>query len=296
MLNKGEAWTGQFVNRKKDGTLFHERATISPVKDDAGEVISYVAVKRDVTPELDLERRVVRSQKMASLGQFAHRVAHDVTNGLSTILGAAELISRSTQEPANKEMAGMIVASIDRVSALTTELMGFASTAQLSAKKQRLDRVLEGMSELIDRTCRPNITVVYEMDKDMFVNVDASQFEQVVMHLVVNATEAVEGVGKLRISVGRGSMPARLGLDAPRNAGEIPAAVLELADDGPGLTADECARACEPFFTTKREQRRNAGLGLATVYGIVSRHDGDISLSSRQGEGTVVRIVLPLAE
>jgi two-component system cell cycle sensor histidine kinase/response regulator CckA len=297
VLAEGTAWSGHFVNRKKDGSLFHERATISPVKNDAGDVVNYVAVKRDVTHELDLEKRVVRSQKMASLGQFAHRVAHDVTNGLSTILGSAEIISRSTPDPASKEMADMIVSAVDRIAALTTDLMGFASTAKLSVKKQRLSKMLMGMSEMIDRTCHPNIKVSYEMDDEVYVKADTSQLEQVIMHLVVNATEAIEGVGAVRITVGKGSMPAELGLDAPaRSNSEIPAAILSFVDDGPGLTIEECARACEPFFSTKRDLRRYAGLGLATVYGIVSRHDGDIALSSAEGQGTTVRIALPLVE
>jgi two-component system cell cycle sensor histidine kinase/response regulator CckA len=297
VLESGESWTGSFVNKKKDGSLYHEDAMISPVKDEDGEVVSYVAVKRDMTHEFDLEKRVMHSQKMAALGQFAHRIAHDVTNRLAIILGSAQILGAKVDTDDGREMEQAIVDAVKSISSLTTDLMAFAHPAAMHSKKQRLDSLVKGMSKLIDRACKPNVKVEYDFGDKLRVNIDSSQIEQAIMHLVVNATEAIPTTGTLKISVREDVMPAQIATeDSVADSAVVPAAVVVLIDSGEGLTEEECVRAFEPFFSTKRDQRRNAGLGLATVYSIVSRHNGDITIRSVKGEGTEVRLALPLVQ
>lgn len=295
-IGAGRTWSGNFENRKKDGSLFFERASISPVKDAHGNVVSYVAVKLDVTHERDLERRVMRSQKMAALGQFAHRIAHDITNCLSTILGSAEMLGRIVKDGGAQDLVNGITEAVDRMSGLTANLMAFANPGAIAMRRRRFDLMIKGMSSMIDRACYPSVTVEYDIESGLYAEFDEGQLEQAIMHIVINATEAIEGEGRLKIRLYSGTMPERIVNDSiEANTDEIPAAVLQIEDSGKGLSEEECMQAFEPFFTTKRDLRRNAGLGLATVYGIISRHNGDVTLGSHKGEGAVLRIALPLS-
>ncbi len=297
VLSKGESWSGFLVNRRKDGTLYHEQATISPVTNAEGRIVNYVAVKRDITHELDLERRVMRSQKMAALGQFAHRVAHDMTNALSVILGSADVIARTVQNDTNMQLLGNISASVDRVSGLAANLMAFASPGRMKLRRQLVDRCITGMKEIIERACHPNVMVSYDLEPGLYAEIDPDYLEQAVMHVVVNATEAIATHGALQIRSRRGRMPAQLPpFGVATDLEEMPAVLIEIQDSGAGLTEEECAHAFEPFFSTKRDQRRNAGLGLATVYSIISQFNGDVHITSSKGKGATVHITIPLVE
>lgn len=295
-ITNGRTWTGNFVNRKKDGTLFYERASISPVKDAEGNIVSYVAVKLDVTHERDLERRVMSSQKMAALGQFAHRIAHDITNSLSTILGSSEILAKTHKDALSQDLLKGIIGAVDHMSGITANLMAFANPGETDMKRRRLDLMLKSMSTMIERACYPAVTVKFDLEPGIFAEFDEGQLEQAIMHIVVNATEAVEGTGELSVRLYSGAMPERIVNNSLEvHTREIPAAVLEIADNGKGLSEEDCQHAFEPFFTTKRDKRRNAGLGLATVYAIISRHNGDVTIRSHKGQGTVLKIVLPLS-
>ncbi|OVE75681.1 hypothetical protein BVX97_03860, partial [bacterium E08(2017)] len=145
-LLSGETWHGHFINRKKDGTLFEEDAAISPVKDSSGEIVNFVAVKRDVTQEMLLESQVVQSQKMAAIGQLSHKVAHNFTNILVMILGNAQLAKEML--PPNSEAVQFInevVNAANRVSTLTAELLAFAHPTELALKTQKLRKALLGV-------------------------------------------------------------------------------------------------------------------------------------------------------
>lgn len=295
LLNQGRPWSGYFVNRRKDGSLFEEYATISPVRAADGRVTSYVAVKRDMSHIRELERKVTLTQKMVALGQFAHRIAHDITNGLSTIMGCAEIIGRTSNSPDVKEMSAEIVSAIDRMGALTSSLMSFASPVRMNPRRHRLALIIRGMHEMIRHACGPAVALEFDMDEGCEIECDSLQVEQAVMHLVINAVEAITDTGTIRITVRRGIMETGGGDGDLLEVVEVPAAVLEMSDNGAGIDAEQCLHVFEPFFTTKKDFRRNAGLGLATVYGIVSGHRGDISFSSEKGKGSTVRICLPLA-
>ncbi len=294
VLSKGESWSGFLVNRRKDGTLYHEQVTISPVTNTVGRIINYVAVKRDITHELDLEKRVLRSQKMAALGQFAHRVAHDMTNALSIILGSADVIARTVQNDTTKELLGNITASVDRVSGLAANLMAFANPGRMQLRRQLVDRCITGMKEIIEKACHPNVLVSYDMEPGLYAQIDPDYLEQAVMHVVVNATEAIATQGTLQIRIRKGRMPAQLALiETVTELEEVPAVLIEIEDSGTGMTEEECAQAFEPFFSTKRDRRRNAGLGLPTVYSIISQFNGDVHITSSKGKGATVHITIP---
>ncbi len=300
-INSGKTWRGHFVNRKKDGTIYEEDAVISPVKNNEGEITSFVAVKRDVTQEKLLQDEVRESQKMAAIGQLANRVAHDFTNVLVMILGNAHLAQSKTQSmPDVSSYLSEIIKAANRVSTLTAELLAFAHPAPLRLETMKLDNALRGAEEILKRTIGNELTLTIKCDSGIGkVTIDPMQIEQMLVHLAINTVEAMPRGGTLTIKAARAKLSAAElvhlrsdhPLDSRRNDGFV---VISVSDNGPGMTKEQKLRCFEPFFSTRKKDK-SAGLGLSTVYRIVDQHNGSISVQSTVGKGTTFRILLPLA-
>jgi PAS domain S-box-containing protein len=299
-LRSGQTWQGRFINRRKDGSFFEEYGSIAPVFDAKGDITNYVAVKRDVTHETELERQVRQSQKMAALGQLAHRLTHNFTNTLVAILGNAEMARRINTNPNVADNLKQITDLIGRVSQLTAQLMAFAQPAQPAMRLVSMDKVVGGIEEILRRTADASVELAIDVREKLQVRADPSLIEQALVHLAINAFEAMPNGGRLSITLTRGrfvdmeSSDRHAGADRPAPR-ERPAAVITFLDTGTGIEDNVMPRIFEPFFTTKKD-RRNAGLGLSIVYNVLARHDGHISVSSQPGKGTAFTLFLPLAE
>lgn len=299
-LNAGRTWRGHFINKKKDGTLFEENAVISPVRDQSGKVVSYVAVKRDVTQERELEGQIRQSQKMAAIGQLAHRIAHDFTNVLVMILGNAQLARAKAQTDSELvQYIDEVIASANRVSALTAELLAFAHPAPLISKVVKLRVALSGIGEILNRTIGREVELSINTEEAICkVNIDVAQIEQAIVHLVINACDAMPKGGKLSVFAGPADLTPeeeiliQIGV-TEENRCASGFAVISVSDTGFGMTQEVATRAFEPFFSTKKT-KENAGLGLSTVYAIVKQHNGHVTIDSQPGHGTVVKIFLPV--
>jgi len=298
----GKVWRGHFTNKKKDGTLFEEQAVISPVRDRSGQIVNFVAVKRDVTNEHHLQSQIRRSQKMAAIGQLAHKIAHDFTNVLVTIQGNAELVKMDTHSiPKVGPYLNDILSATNRISSLTAELLAFAHPAKPMLRAVRLDRALLGVEEILRRTTPKNIEFTFRTPKEKFrVNVDPTQIEQAVMHLAINAVEAMPHGGALTIEVKPAGLSAAE--SARLQAGENPKdmhkgefALVTVADTGRGITQETESHIFEPFYSTKGN-KQNPGLGLTTVYSIVEGHNGYVKVDSEPGKGSTFSLYLPMAE
>ena len=250
----------------------------------------------------DTERRMLHSQKMAAIGQLSHKLAHSILNALTVISGNAELAKAHCNEPAKiTGYVDEIVKTINSLSLLTGELVAFASPGLLQLRRMDLNKCLLGVENLLAKNIGTGIEVV--VDNDLFageVMLDPNRIEQVILHLALNAADAMAGAGRLTIRVA----PAKLSKDerARLQAG-VPAkrwhhgdfSVLTVSDTGCGMTPETVSRIFEPFFTTK-ENRNNAGLGLSTVYNIVQVHRGFIDVRSRPQHGTTFFIYFPVVE
>lgn len=286
-ISSGETWKGFFTNRKKDGSFFDEEAVISPVFDEAGVIISYVAVKRDVTNERMLERQVRQSQKMAAIGQLAQKVAHDFTNVLSVILGNCRLAKMKIDE--GDELCQYIddvISSADNISKLTSELIAFAHPSDLRLRPVRLDRVISGVEKMLQKALPVDVETILEFDKEALkANLDQSQIEQVIIHMAINAAESMPKGGKLTIS----TIPDT---EHPPADGFV---TMTISDTGCGMSDEVQQHIFEPFYTTK-QKGTNSGLGLSTVYRIIEQHGGSIIVESVLGEGTEVTVSVPIAD
>jgi PAS domain S-box-containing protein len=278
-LRRGEVWSGHFVNRRKDGSLIEEDATISPVRDPSGKIAHFVAVKRDVTQEVALEQQLRQMQRLEAIGRLAGGVAHDFNNLLQAMLSQTQVIKNSSDDP---RRVGTIVDELEqqvrRGAALSRQLLLFSRRE--TAKPERLDirEVVSGAAQLLRRLVRENIAFAVELaDEPLPVVADRGQLDQVLMNLVVNAADAMSDGGRLVIRAG---------------AGEGETVWLSVEDTGHGVPEEIRDRIFEPFFTTKGAER-GSGLGLAVVHGIVTQHGGTIQVSDREGGGSVFRIQLP---
>jgi PAS domain S-box-containing protein len=301
-LHARKTWRGHFINRRKDGALYEEEAAISPICSDAEDkrIVRFVAVKRDVTTECMLERQIRQSQKMAAIGQLAHKVAHDFTNALTMIHGHAEIIRRAVDKADDIHAhIDQVIEAVSRVTLLLAELMTFASPADLRKMPIRLHRAIDGIHEILRKSIDQSITLVVDTTATVgHVSIDEGQIGQAVLHLAINAAEAMPHGGTLTITTSRVDLEepeiSRLKTDLI----DLPAdfvgyGVITVADTGSGIPADRLNHIFEPFYTTKQDTH-NAGLGLSTAYRIVAQHNGYITVESTLGAGATFRIFLPL--
>ncbi len=293
----GHTWRGRLVNRRKDGSHFHEDATISPVRDRDGRISSFVAVKRDVTREIELEAQYLQSQKMESVGRLAAGVAHDFNNLLTIINGSAELAAHSVEDddPIAEDLR-QILAAGERGAALTRQLLAFSRQQVTKPDVLELDRVIDNVRRMLTRLLPEHIRLTVSPGLgNTRVRADAAQIEQVLLNLVVNARDAMPGGGDLRITT---DVAMLSDAEAQRLRPAVHSgcfARIRVVDSGVGFDATVSARIFEPFFTTKAVGK-GTGLGLATVWQIVADSGGGLDVHSQPGSGARFDVYLPVVE
>jgi PAS domain S-box-containing protein len=290
-ITSGRAWRGHLVNRRKDGTLYEEEASISPVFARDGSISNFVGVKKDMTRERDLETRLLQAQKLDAIGRVAGGVAHDFNNLLGVITGYADLLESTldSAHPARRRLQ-QIRRATQSAAELTHQLLAFGRRQVLQPVPLDLNVLVIELTAMIRRLVPETIAIETSLASPApLVVVDRSQIEQVIINLALNARDAMPRGGVIRIATARcGSGDGPM----PVPAGDL--ACLEVTDTGVGIGADEMEHMFEPFYTTKREAK-GTGLGLATVYGIVRQSGGEIAVESVPGSGSTFRIFLPLA-
>src|SRR5581483_9791363 len=295
-LTRGDVWEGHLINRRKDGTFFNERATISAVRDRAGNVVNYVAVKKDVTHEIQLEDQLRQSQKMEAIGQLAGGVAHDFNNLLTAINGYSSLaLQRIDGNSQIKSYLEEIKKAGDRAANLTRQLLAFGRKQILQPVPLNLNDIVTDMNKMLRRLIGEDIELIARLDTEVrTIKADPGQVEQVLVNLVVNARDAMPTGGSLTIET------ANIELDsnyAGKRIGVAPGryVMLAISDTGTGMNEAVRARIFDPFFTTK-EKGKGTGLGLSTVYGIVKQSGGNVWVYSEEGRGTTFKVYLPALE
>ncbi|MDD5677428.1 MAG: response regulator [Kiritimatiellae bacterium] len=292
-IRNGKTWHGRLVNRKKSGALYTEEATISCVRGTGGTIINYVAVKRDITAELNIHAQLVQAQKMESVGHLAGGVAHDFNNILQIILGNVELALARTEEnnPLRPDLEEIRDAS-RRAAELIRQLLGFARKQAIVPRTLDLNETVEGMLKMLRRLIGEDVELVWTPCVKLWpINMDPSQINQILVNLCVNARDGIGGVGAVQIATENVSVDE---LHAARHDGISPGkyVLLTVSDTGRGIDKDTQGKIFEPFFTTKMVGK-GTGLGLATVYGIVQQNHGHISVYSEPGMGATLKIYLP---
>lgn len=296
-IQKGETWTGYFINKKKDGSLYNEEATISPIKDKTGHITNYVAVKRDVTLEQKMEEQLRQTQKMEAIGTLAGGIAHDFNNLLSSIIGYTELSLINFQNKSKlKSNLEQILKAGDRARSLVHQILSFSRKKEYEKKTLQLSLVIKEVLKFLRASLPATIQFRNKIQaRSSIVIADPGQMHQVLMNLCTNAAHAMQEKGGI-LEVGLKDI--ELGThDALIYPGIEPGPFVELtvSDTGHGIEPAVIKRIFEPFFTTKTEDE-GTGLGLSVVHGIIKNHGGAIVAESKVGQGTIFRILLPRVE
>lgn len=291
----GAKWSGRFVNRRKNGQIYHEEATISPVKDAAGKIVNFVGVKRDITEHIELSNQLVHAQKMEAVGTLAGGIAHDFNNILQVVLGYCTLILGSDDLPEScKNDLQKIHESAKRGADLVHRLLTFSRKTLINPQPINLNQRIKELVKIFERTIPKMIQIQLTLDNNLAtINADPIQMDQVLMNLTVNARDAMPEGGRIVIetrNVYLDEAYTRMNVEAKPG----PHVKLTVSDNGIGMDQDIQDHIFEPFFTTK-ELGTGTGLGLATVHGIVLKHAGHITCSSAKGHGTSFNIYIPAA-
>ncbi len=238
----------------------------------------------DISDRKRLEEEVLQAQKMEAVGRLAGGIAHDFNNLLMGIVGCARIASKDVVPGSDTEhQVREIQAAAERGAGLTRQLLTFGSRKASEPEPILLDHVIESVETMIRRLLGEDVRLSLELRAGGGpIVADPGQIEQVLLNLAVNARDAMPEGGVLRISTGK-----------HHNDDDL--IVLEVADTGTGMDAETRAKAFDPFFTTKKDTE-GTGLGLSTVYGIVTQLGGTVQLDSEVGKGTCFRIFLPRTE
>jgi two-component system cell cycle sensor histidine kinase/response regulator CckA len=295
-ITRGEVWSGHITNRRKDGSLYEEEMVISPVRDASGSIVNYVAVKRDMTHDLELERRLRQSQKMESLGQLAGGIAHDFNNVLGVIQGGLALLKSRVTDQAHMRYIEISESAVNRGADVAKRLLMFSRDGQLQLRPLALADVADELTRVLEHSIEKTVEIVTDIPPDLpIIQGDAGQLYQMLLNLCINARDAILQPER-RLKTGRITIAATTlsGHDVRKNFKDAIAPVyvrVSVADTGCGMTDEVRSRIFEPFFTTK-PAGKGTGLGLAMVYGIVKSHFGFIDLESSPGAGTTFHIYL----
>jgi len=260
-----------------------------PIPDETGRPAYLLGFSVDITDRLMLEQQLRQAQKMEAIGRLAGGIAHDFNNLLTVIVGAAQLLlRRAAADDASRTRIERIIEASDRASSLTKQLLAFSRQQVLTFRLVNLNTVVAMMDDLLRRLIGDDVILATSLDPALgWVKADQGQLEQIILNLAVNARDAMPQGGTLHIST------ENIGPDHEGAAGRL--VRLQVSDTGIGMDRETLKRLFEPFFTTK-EPGKGTGLGLATVYGIVTQSGGTISVHSQPGEGAIFTIDLPRAE
>ena len=273
---------------RKDGKPMQVRLTARPVVGNSGVIEGAEVMAEDVTERRALEERLQLAQKMEAVGQLAGGIAHDFNNFITGITLCTNVLARGLpdSDPRRRQVEEIDLAAT-RASLLTQRLLAFARRQVVQPRVLDLNTVVTGLAKLLRPLLGANIKLVTSLSPEPCnVHADGGQMEQVILNLTVNARDAMPGGGAVTIETKRTPPP---GPDQPGGTWVS----LTVSDTGVGMDQATQARMFEPFFTTK-ELGHGTGLGLSTVYGIVTQAGGQVRVDSAPGQGSRFTVLLPL--
>ncbi|MEI6206654.1 MAG: PAS domain S-box protein [Desulfuromonadales bacterium] len=292
----------QFIMRRKDGTTFDSDHSVTPILDESGAVLRQVCVVRDISERKraeaereNMQKQLLNAQKLESLGVLAGGIAHDFNNILTSIVGNVDLaLMRINKESPVVSNLHAIEKASARAADLAKQMLAYSGKGKFVIENLDLGRLVEDMLHMLEVSISKNNVLRLNLAPNLpTVEADATQLRQIIMNLVINASEAIdndEGV----ISVTTSSMECNRDYlmnfwqDQELNEGLY--VCLEISDTGCGMNSETVKKIFDPFFTTKFTGR---GLGMAAVYGIVRGHKGAINIYSEPGKGSTLKVLLP---
>ncbi|MBU5612838.1 PAS domain S-box protein [Geomonas azotofigens] len=288
----------EIQQRCKDGSMIWTEVSITAERDGDRAVTGYHGIARDITQRkqaAQLEQQLLHAQKLESLGVLAGGIAHDFNNILMAIMGNADLaLLRTPEGSAVADNLNRIQDSAARAADLTKQMLAYSGKGRFVVETLDLNRLIEDLLHLLEVSISKKVTLTLDLHRPLpLTDADPTQLRQIVMNLVINASEAIgDATGQVVIATGCTQVEHKQ-LQGSRQEVELPDGryvYLMVSDDGCGMDPETQARLFDPFFTTKFTGR---GLGMAAVQGIVKGHKGAISIDSKPGHGSSVKVFLP---
>jgi two-component system cell cycle sensor histidine kinase/response regulator CckA len=282
--------------RHKSGEWHVLESTASAVRNNHGEVEKLIIVNRDITERRQLEQQLLLSQRLEAVGKLSGGIAHDFNNILGVIIGYSEALQETIAvDDPMREAVDEIEKAGQRAAALTQQLLAFSRKQVLEPKILDLNSIVADVEKMLRRLIGADVDLEIIPDPTIGkVKADRGQIEQVILNLAVNARDAMQQGGRLKIETRNADLDAN---DSRRKRYIVPGhyVMLQVSDTGMGMSAEVQSHIFEPFYTTK-EQGKGTGLGLATVYGVIKQSGGYIWLESEIGKGSTFQVYLPRAE
>jgi PAS domain S-box-containing protein len=268
------------------------QTSLSPLRDSTEMIIGIVGIGRDITKMKRLERDLLQSQKMDSLGKLAGGIAHDFNNLLAMLMGSAELLKRNLRNDAvNSTYVQRILEATERGSSIAKRLLMFSRQGEVQFQPVSVSHILNEVSEMLRYTFPKTIEVIVNIQvDDGIVNGDAGHLHQAFVNLCLNAKDAMGDQGTLTLT--ERIVDAKELREKHQTAPAGKYVSVSISDTGAGIEPGLRGRIFEPFFTTK-ETGKGTGLGLSIVDGIIRSHDGFIDVQSEPGQGTTFTLYLP---
>jgi PAS domain S-box-containing protein len=271
----GHVWHGEICNRAKDGHLYWVDTTIVPFLKEGGKPYQYIAIRADITARKHAEDQLARQAALAQVGQLAAVVAHEVRNPLAGVKGAIQiLMSRRAGNDAELPVMRDIVARIDSLSELINDLMLFARPRAPRLHATELRALVNDAITIVRRDPGAEQVEITVDGAEITAKVDGEMIRAAVLNLLLNAVQAMAGVGRIEVTISRRAKTVD----------------IDVRDTGPGIPQDMRDQVLEPFFTTKA---RGGGLGLPIAKRTAEMHGGALTLDCPRGGGTIVTLSLP---
>jgi len=293
VISRGEIWQGEIVNRRKDGSVYPEEMTITPIFNEEGVITHYIAIKQDVSEKKNLQNMFLRAQRLESVGTLASGVAHDLNNVLSPIVMSSDLLMVQVEDQKTLELLGMIKESAKRGAEIIRQLLTFARGDEDVMAELQLRHILKDIVKVYRGTFPKSITIEDRIPSAVHpIRGNATKLHQVFTNLMINARDAMPNGGELLLQVDNVTLGQE---DAEGLAYARPGDFIRvrIQDSGMGIPVEMQKIIFQSFFTTK-EQGKGTGLGLPTSLTILKNHQGFIEVESSEGVGSVFDVYLPV--
>jgi PAS domain S-box-containing protein len=286
-ISAGKVWMGEVENKKKNGEPFFTQVLISPIMNYDNTVIGYFGIHHDLTEKRNLEKQLIHTQKMESIGTLAAGVAHEVGNPLASISALVQIIQRQTQDEFIREKLELVKKQITRISKIIRDLVDFSRPSNYELKLTDINENVRESIEIVQVGKKAkDVDFIAELDETLSpLPLVADQMQQVFVNILINAVDAILDKRAQKTVPGKSFIKATTTF----RDGYY---VITFEDNGPGVKPDHLTKIFEPFFTTKMEGK-GTGLGLWVSYGIVKSFQGELKVESSYGEWTKFIIYLP---